>query len=264
MFLMKFSKIIGILFQMEWKRIKYFKMDVFVAFTSKLMYLLINILFWYSLIHIGYSLPGWTYKNILVFIAFSELFYGLNTSVFSMASRFWQYIYSGNLDVALTRPMDPRTRFILLNIDYIELFFTLIEFIVLLTISGVSIRPIQLFLGVMFTIWANIILAIIRSCMSYLAFWHGKMEAISEISDAMTSFNKYPLVIMPPTLVTAFKVILPFFFFSTMSAQVMNDMVDIKNILISILEIIVSTVMWFVINAYLWNKGLRRYEGING
>lgn len=264
MFLKRWSSLLHILISFEWKRMKYFKMDFVINFLGKVMFLLTNLLFWYSLSSAGYELPGWTYQNVIIFIAFSELFYGLDGAVFSMASRFWRYIYSGNLDCGLVRPIDPRVRFLLLNIDYVGLVCTFIEFMTILLFAHADLSFFAVVLGVIFVLWANVILSIIRSCMSYLAFWHGKMEAISEVSDAMSTFNKYPLVIMPKPVIELFKILLPFYFFSTMEAELVNQMIGVKEGIFSVVAFLVCTMLWVVLNNIVWKKGLIRYEGLNG
>lgn len=181
-----------------------------------------------------------------------------------MASRFWYYIYNAILDNTLTRPLDPRVRFIILNIDYVEIILTFLEFIFLLIVSNTKISITSVLFGVIIVIMANIVLSLIRLCGSYFAFWHGKMSAICEVSDALTSFNKYPLTIMPPIIIYIFKFLVPFYFFSTFSAEIVCNLVGIKTISISIAGMIINIILWLVINNIIWKKGLERYESING
>ncbi len=231
---------------------------------SKVIYLVLNLLFWIIVQKVGFFIEGWEYEDIVVFIAFSELFYGLDGAVFTYASRFWMCIHSGVLDNNLTRPIDARVRFMLLNMDYLNLFLAFVEFIVLLLLSGKRMNALAVVVGVIVVLGANIVLSLIRLCGSYLAFWHGKISAVSEVSDCLTSFNKYPLTILPKPVVYLFKFVFPFYFFSTFSSEIVCFSMDAKRLLISATGFVCSLVLWSVLNKALWKKGLKRYESING
>lgn len=264
MFLKKVYRVTHLLFSFELRRLSYYRVDFLIDVFSKIAYLVLNLFFWYVVYDTGYIMEGWDYSSMIAFIAFSELFYGLDNAIFSMSSRFWRYIYSGALDNALTRPIDPRLRFVILNIDYTELLLSFVEFIVLLCVSGRIFDPIRILWGIVWVILANIILTLMRLCGSYIAFWHGKMNAVSEISDCLTSFNKYPLTIMPKTVVILFKFIVPFYFFSTFSAELVCSELTKGDIMVAVVGTVCTSSIWIVINKILWKKGLERYESING
>ena len=264
MFLKRLYNIIKMLFLFEWRRLKYYSVDYIMDVISKVIYLALNLLFWYIVQEAGFSMEGWAYGDIVVFLAFSELFYGLDGAVFTYASRFWMCVHAGVLDNNLTRPMDARVRFMLLNVDYLNLILAFVEFAVLLLLSGHSINFFGAFIGVLVVLGANIVLSLIRLCGSYLAFWHGKMSAVSEISDCLTSFNKYPLTILPKPLVYVFKFVFPFYFFSTFSSELVCFTMDAKKLLISGTGFACLLILWSILNKVLWEKGLKRYESING
>ena len=264
MFLKKLYNIIKILFLFEWRRLKYYSLDYVLDVISKVIYLALNLLFWYIIQEAGFSMEGWNYGDIVVFLAFSELFYGLDGAVFTYASRFWMCVHTGALDNTLTRPLDSRVRFLLLNVDYLSIILAFVDFTVLLLFSGKSLNVVGVFFGVLVVVGANLILSLLRLCASYLAFWHGKMSAVSEISDCLTSFNKYPLTILPKPLVYAFKFVFPFYFFSTFSAELVCFTMEVTELLVSVVGMAVLFVLWSVVNKILWEKGLKRYESING
>ena len=127
-------------------------------------------------------MEGWNYAEIIVFIAFSELFYGLDGAVFTYSSRFWICVHTGALDNTLTRPLDSRVRFLLLNVDYLSIILAFVEFMVLLLLSGKSLNIVGILFGVLVVVGADLVLSLLRLCGSYLSFWHGRMNAVSEIS----------------------------------------------------------------------------------
>lgn len=260
----KIFKMIELMFTFEIRRLRYYSFDYILNVTSKIVYLVLNILFWYVVKDVGLSMEGWKYNDVIVFLAFSELFYGLDAAIFTHASRFWMYIYSGMLDNTLTRPMNSQVRFLLLNVDYIGAIFSVIEFGCLLVISKKKILPSNIAIGIAAVIGANIVLTLMRLCGSYVAFWHGKVSAMSEMADCLTSFNKYPLTIMPKSLVYVFKFIFPFYFFSTFSTEIACFNVSKESLIISFSGFVSLIVLWILVNGILWKKGLERYESTNG
>ncbi|MEG0805762.1 MAG: ABC-2 family transporter protein [Lachnospiraceae bacterium] len=264
MYLKKFTRIIKVLLGFEVRRYQYFVTDTLLGVMSKIFYLLINLFFWWMVMDTGYNIQGWSYGDILVFIAFSELFYGMDNAIFSIISRFWRVIHSGSLDIHLTRPMDPRMRLILINIDYMGLLTTIITFVFLLMVSGKSFQVVSILGGILIVLVANVILAFIRITLSYIAFWHGKMDAVTEIADSLSSFNKYPLVIMPKIAVVVMKFVVPFYFFSTFSAELVIHHLDIQSFIIGIVGIGCNLIIWYGISTFVWKRGLKRYESISG
>ncbi|WP_313134216.1 ABC-2 family transporter protein [Anaerocolumna sp.] len=264
MFWMKSRELNKILLKFKLSRYKMFKIDTILNLLNSFTYLLANLLFWYLITDTGFFIKEWTYSNILVFIAFSELFFGLDSSLFYMVSRFWRMIYSGALDSQLTRPLDPRLRFILLNINYIGALNSFITFIIILIVSQSNLNISLIFVGAIIVIISNIILALIRFVLSYTAFWLGKMDAISELADCLTGFNKYPMIIMPKTIKILFKTLLPFYFFSTFSAEIVIQKIDFTTFIYGAMGILCNLIFWSIINSIVWKKGTARYESLNG
>ncbi len=264
MFLKRQYNIIKVLFLFEWRRFRYYSVDYTMDMISKIIYLILNLLFWYIVRETGFSMKDWSYGDIVVFLAFSELFYGLDGSVFTCVSRFWLCIYSGTLDNNLTRPIDARVRFMILNVDYLNLILTFVEFTVLLLLSKQKASIFDVVVGIFVVLGANMVLSLIRLCGSYLAFWHGKMSVVSEFSDCLTSFNKYPLTILPKPVIYVFKFIFPFYFFSTFSSEFVCFEPEARELIISGIGFVCLFMLWSVLNNFLWKKGLKRYESING
>ncbi|QSX05004.1 ABC-2 family transporter protein [Sedimentibacter sp. zth1] len=264
MYLVKLRSVNKILLKLRIDRCKLFKTDTILSVISSLTYLVANLLFWYLINNTGFLIDGWSYSDILVFIAYSELFFGLESAIFSVASRFWFVVHSGSLDVNLSRPLDPRFRFILLNMDYIKIITTFITFIVIILISKQKINIFMHVLGILIVMVSNFILMLIRFTMSYMSFWFGKMDAISELADCLTWFNKYPLTIMPNIIKIVFKILLPFYFFSTFSTEAVLNKLTMQTAIIGCLGLISNIIIWIVINNYVWKKGREKYESING
>lgn len=264
MFLRKSMQYLKVLCRMRVSRYREFPADTLLSLLSSLLYLLLNLAFWFLVNNAGFFVEGWSYGQLLVFVAFSELFFGLDGAIFGNSSRFWYHIYSGSLDVLLTRPQDPRVRFLMLNIDFLGIFTSFITFAFLLVFSGERVSLALLLLGVLFVLTADAVLGLIRFTLSYTAFWLGRMDAICELADALTWFNKYPLVIMPKAVRVVFKLLVPFYFFSTFSSELVLSKLEPGALLPGIGALLLCAALWCAINSLVWKRGLARYESING
>lgn len=231
---------------------------------SSLVFLAGSIFFWVLITDAGFSIEGWTLSEILVFIAYSELFFGIDEYLFSAASEFWKLIFSGMLETQLTRPFDPRKRFILLNTNYIGLFLTVIKFVLILVVSQYPLSFFDVLTGIAIVIISSISFMFFRFTVSYIGFWQDKMEALTEISHCLTRFNKYPNIIFPRLIQLCFTTILPFYFFSTFSAELVTDKLNSTQMIYLFAALIANLLLWAAINNVVWIRGKKRYENLNG
>lgn len=253
-----------VMIRMRISRYRSFKLDGMLLFISNLIFLVATILFWYIVNDVGFLVEGWSYPQLLVFIALSELFYGFEQNVFSVTSLFWQLIYNGSLDAQLVRPIDPRKRFLLLNVDYMGLLISFVKVGVILALANVTFNPVKLLFAGLVIFAANYVLMRIRFIICYLAFWNRKMDSLTQICDSFTQFNKYPLVIFPQVVKIIFQTILPFYFFSTFSAEFVLDKLSGKNLALMLVGLCINLIFWSLLNQVIWQLGRKNYESISG
>lgn len=256
--------IFKVLFKFRIRIMKTFKLDSILAMASNIILLLGSILFWLLISESGFDLKGWSYSDILVFIAFSEMFYGFEQNVFASASEFWRVIYMGVLDVQIMRPFDVRLRFLLMNVDYLGLFLSFIKVGIIILVSGSRLSLGKILLAISFIFMACYVLMLIRFMVSYLAFKYGKTEVVTQLCDSITKFNKYPLVIFPVVIRIIMTVALPFYFFSTFPAEYVLGKVTGVNILYMLCALLGNMVLWTVLNNLAWRRGRINYESLNG
>ncbi|MCX7871538.1 MAG: ABC-2 family transporter protein [bacterium] len=255
--------LIKIFLKINFKRMKYFGFNTFVDLITNSFYILMNILFWQTIYSNNLSI-SWNFNDLLVFLAFSELFFAFKNGFFSSTTKFWNIIISGKLDVYLVRPVNPIFRVIIANLNLMEFFKGLLLFIILLFFSSVKVRPFFLFIGLLMCFIATLIFSIIELMFSYLAFKFGKIELVFELIDSMIRFNKYPLNILPKLLYYIFIFIMPFAFISTFPALItIGKIKAIKAVGILVLSVVLAGV-WCYLNNMLWEGGLKRYESYNG
>lgn len=241
----------------------YKKDSVFMAF-SNLAFLMGSILFWYLVTDVGFVIKGWTFSQLLVYVAYSELFYGIHQNIFQVAGSYWRFIYTGALDVYICRPMDTRLRLLFLNADFGGLLFTFVKFIVILCISGENISLMKIIIGIGIVFLAGTVFALIQFVFSYAAFWLQKADTIVGLSENLTLFNKYPMDIFPYLFRALCTIIFPFYFFSTFSAKVVLGKYESHYILVGIILAGMNLLLWLFINKIVFERGRKRYESIQG
>lgn len=264
MYFRKIKNLAKIIIRFRLSRYKSFKVDTILNFTSNLLFLIGTVLFWYIIDDAGFIVDGWSYNELLVFIALSEMFYGFEQNIFSMASVFWRVIYTGKLDTQLVRPMEPRRRFMLLNIDYIGLLISFCKVAVILIYAQIRLNFVKLIFSICIIFLANYVLMLIRFIICYASFWGNRLDSLTQICDSFTKFNKYPLIIFPKFVRVIFQTILPFYFFSTYPAQFLLGKMTVENSFILFLGLILNILIWKYINNFMWKKGRVNYESISG
>lgn len=253
-----------ILFRFRIRIVKNFKLDSLFGIASNIIFLVGSILFWILISEAGFILDGWSYGDILVFIALSEMFYGFEQNIFSSASEFWRVIYSGSLDVQIVRPFDVRIRFILMNVDYLGLLLSFVKVGVILFISRVNLSFGKILISILTILVANYVLMLIRFIVSYLAFRYGKTDVVTQLCSSITKFNKYPLVIFPGVARIIMIFIVPLYFFSTFPAEYVLGKVRGISVGYMLLALVINVVLWTVINKFAWRRGRENYESLNG
>lgn len=253
-----------IYFRLRMSQINLYKRDFIFMSASHVAFLLGSILFWYLVTNVGFAVKGWSFSQLLVYVAYSELFFGFHQNLFAIAASYWKFIYSGALDVQILKPMDTRFRLIFLNADLGGMVFTFVKFGVILWVSGERIQVLSMLAGIFVVFLASLTFALIQFTVSYSAFWLHKVKAIVDISENLTLFNKYPLDIFPVMFRGIFSVIFPFYFFSTFSAKVVLNKWTPKEVALGVGLMVVNLAFWFWINKIVFRRGRMRYESIQG
>lgn len=246
------------------KKIKYFKVDYGFMIISNIIQVLIMIVFWDSLYNNNLILPNWDWSHLMIFTAFSEMFFGLKSSFTMAGSRFWTLIVSGKLDSFLVRPIDSRFHFIIRNFRPEFLIRTIPSIFILITISGLTLKPMAFLFGIIVCGIGVILLTLIELCIGYTAFKYGKVDAINELIDSLLQFNSYPLTIFGKVLTSIFTFIIPFMFFSTIPSQIGTNMLGSKELIMAILSLLFVSSIWLGLDNFLWRKGIENYESYNG
>lgn len=256
--------IFKVLFKFRFRIMKTFKLDSILSIASNIISLVGSILFWLLISESGFELAGWSYRDVLVFIALSEMFYGFEQNVFASASEFWRVIYMGGLDVQMVRPFDVRVRFILMNIDYVGLLLSFVKVGVIIMVSGARLVFSKMLLAILVIFVACYVLMLIRLMVSYLAFKYGKTDVVTQLCDSITKFNKYPLVIFPMVIRIIMMVVVPFYFFSTFPAEYVLGKINGVTIIYMLCALLGNVVLWTILNKLAWRRGRMSYESLNG
>ncbi|MBN2257410.1 MAG: ABC-2 family transporter protein [Anaerolineaceae bacterium] len=245
----------------------YFRISYYLQIAASLAYVLSMVFFWQFILAKVPQFAGWDSASIFLFLAFGELFFGINMAFLSISGKLWYFIRMGFLDNYLVKPLDPR---ISIMMDFFEspLFFKSLPgvFLFLFMAFQAGWRPAwdSMIMAVQIVVFATFLFALIQMTFSNIAFWIGSTQALDETLNSLYEFSHYPLDIMPNGVKQLFLYVLPLAFIATVPAQLasgqMSFGVGIKNNIILCLIILI----WLIINEIAWRAGLRRYESYGG
>lgn len=189
------------------------------------------------------------------------MFMALKRGLFPVTGKLWRFIFTGQIDTYLTRPIHPTVLFIVNNIHLEFLIAPLPTILFLFWKSQTIWSGESLIIGSFIVFIAVIITVLLELSASGLAFWFGNISAIDEIVDSFLQINKYPLTLLNQGWQVIFSIVLPFMFNATVPSQIASGL---KVSTLSVTGGVVSILLWPVLVYFVWKEGRRRYEGYGG
>ncbi|WAA09851.1 ABC-2 family transporter protein [Fervidibacillus albus] len=247
----------------HFKKMRYFGMNTITELITNILFIVMNILFWQTIYNYQLNL-SWTYQQMLVFLAYGELFYAFKNGFFQATTKFWVLIVTGKIDAYLIRPVNPVYRIIIANMDFMELVKGSFMFVFLLIISKVNFHFSFLVFSIIICFIATFIYSLIELILGYLSFQFGKIEVVFELIDSLVRFNKYPLNILPKGFFYFFIFGLPLAFISTFPALITIDQLKLSTCLYLFLLSVLLLFFWLGLHQFFWQRGLKSYESYNG
>lgn len=243
------------------------RLSFFLDMLVTAIWMGIYVLFWRILLVNFLSVGGWTFPSLVIFVGFQELTYGINAGLFSGAMRFWVYINTGRLDVALARPMDARLSAILLNIDPWQLIrsglmFTL--FTALAVKLGLPFNPPAILAAIILSFFAAIAKTLLALTINYIAFWWGNVDFLHELIGTLDHFTGIPMTMLPNILQLLFTLGIPLMFAVTFPTLFISGKVSWNDFGLPLVGLGISLSFWVACQEYLWRKGLKAYESFGG
>jgi ABC-2 type transport system permease protein len=249
------------------KQGSYFRVSFYLQLIAGMSYAVTIVLFWQYILSRVPRFVGWDTPSIMLFLAFSELFFGINMGFLSVSGKLWYFIRMGLLDNYLVKPLDPRISIIINYLDtkmFLKSIPGVLFFTYLAVVSGWRVNYWNLVMGGGIAFLATILFAVLQMAASNLVFWFGSIQAIDEAINSLYEFSHYPLNMLPGGLYMTFTIIFPLVYIATVPAQIAAGKFSASEILIHLLIILFLLIIWLGVNEFSWRAGLRRYESYGG
>ncbi len=205
------------------------------------------------------SIHGWSYGEALFLLGTYFLVDNLTSALFYRNfSRVSDYINEGNLDLLLTKPVDPQFTMTTRYTGVSDLLNVVTSFIIM----GVALGKLHLtvtFFGVVgYLSLILLAIAIVYSmwlAVSLLSFWLTQIDDLQDLWSGFYEFAKYPPDIFfgPARLLFTFAI--PILTIVAFPAEFILHRVGPSSILVNL----AIAVILLTITRIFWNIGLRRY-----
>lgn len=210
------------------------------------------------------GIAGWQAGQMMIFMGFTELFWGLSRGIFGIARGFWYLIHTGQLDVHLCRPVEPRIISIVRNMEPTVLLrglvFSTFWLIVALRM-GVHLDPRQMCAAIIVALLGCGVYVEFSLTVNYLGFVWGQASALEETVGGFWELLRYPLNLFPTLVQRGLIALLPAFLAATAPAMVALGKVAALPTMGTALGV---AVLWHLIQQRAWKAGLHHYESCGG
>jgi ABC-2 type transport system permease protein len=207
------------------------------------------------------TLAGWRPPELLAIVGIYTLVSGLSRLVVQPSlQRFMEDIRLGNLDFALTKPVDAQ---LLVSMRQVEV-WKLVDVVVGLAVLGVAVVQLGATIGatqaLAFIVALLAGMAIIVSFLLILAtfaFWLVRLDNILNIFQSMYEAGRWPIGIYPPWLRMMLTFLVPIGFAVTVPTEGLTGRLTAPN-LIGALALAIALP---VLARRFWQIGVRHYSG---
>ncbi len=270
---MTWREVLGIVGKGLWASLKagaYFRVSFILKVLSGLVRAATVLVFWRAVLQRAPSFVGWDETSILVFLGCSELFFGLQLALVSIAGRFWVYIRTGYLDVYLTRPVDARLLVAVANFDVplaVRSVPPSLVYFGLAAANGWQPGAGDLLVALAFIVAGALLLGLIQLCFSLTSFWLGPTEPLDEFVNSLYEFGHYPVDTLSGWVRVLVAWCLGLGYVATVPARCAARGVTalgLHTVCALAVGLAGLVMVWGGLSQLLWVRGRERYEGFGG
>lgn len=250
-------------FHISLERFKRYFPSIFIETIANMTFVITVLIFW-DIIYENFPQHklGFTKEELYIYLAFVEIFFALKQTLVFFNGKFWKTIYNGQLLSMLIRPIHPMWMY-LVNGVRLHMILPPIPIVVYLFYQSRELWTVSTLIGGMLIILlAVVMIGLMELTLSTLAFYMTKMNALDEIIDSLLEFTKYPITAFHYGWQLLFVFIFPFMFYATIPSVVTLTSKSIEGYVI--VGGCCFFVLWGSLLVFLWNRGLRRYDGFGG
>lgn len=248
--------------KVQFKSITTYKLDFYFGAIS-LLFLDLPILVLISIVfsHIS-QLYIWSYYDMLLLNGILMVISSLADCFEGHVRNIGELVSSGEFDNYLIRPVKPSFLLIFTNMQ-IEAIFSFIFGVVLSVISIINIPQLH-DVGMILLLIVHIIIGVLLTsqvifALSCIPFWFIGIRGLWNIINYGYEYSHYPLDIFPNPIKFILKWIIPIGTVGPVTIFVFvngNKIQCLKTIGVEILMCII----WLLIDVFIWEKGLKKYQ----
>ncbi len=259
--------------RLSFLRISENKIQIFGAFFSTAVNLVMYLLFWgvitYQIpILTGFGWAIWGRGELTFLIGMTEVAWGFGAFFWMGIWEIHWYITEIGIETFQIRPAGSLFQ-ILTTSFWAGGLVQLVVGGVMLGLSvitfGLPVTPFSIGLGALALFLGQAALYLLWACLCCLAFWIGRNEGLLEVSDALEyNFSRMPIDIMPLGVQYFLLFIFPVIFISTVPTMIMLNMIPLAPALFYIVIAMLLVILWLVVLRITWSRGLKRYQPVGG
>lgn len=206
------------------------------------------------------SISGWSSKEIYLIMVYMIIAEGFNSLLFEGVWLIPDMVFSGKLDMVLTRPEKPLLQVLSygVGIQGIGNLLFGIPALVYLHISMRLISPVEILCSVCSVICGTMICLSVYLIFNSIAFWFdtGGRTSIPFTISSLGQYARYPISIYPVFMQVILCFVIPYAFMGMVPAMVLTQKIAIGYILSIVM--IAFGFMGFAV--WIFNKGMTKYE----
>ncbi len=259
--------------RLSFLRISENKLQIFGAFFSTTVNLVMYILFWGVITYqipvlTGFGWAIWGRGELTFLIGMTEVAWGFGAFFWMGIWEIHWYITEIGIETFQIRPASSlyqilATSFwagglVQLGVGGLMLGLSVFTF-------GLVISPFSIGLGFLALLLGQAALYLLWACLCCLAFWIGRNEGLLELSDALEyNFSRMPIDVMPAGVQYFLLFVFPVMFISTVPTMIMLHMIPLIPALGYLAIAVILVILWLVILQITWSRGLKRYQPVGG
>lgn len=251
-----------VLFKGQFKSITTYRLDFYFGAVSLLFLdFPILVLIWVMFNHIP-EFYSWTYYEML-------FLNGVLITITSIADCFeghtrniGQLISNGDFDNYLTRPVKTAFLIVFSNVQ-IEAIISFLFGLALTIFSIVNISHLHniaiIFLLIIHIVIGAILTSTVIFALSCISFWFIGVRGLWKIINYSYEYSHYPMNIYPKYIQSFLKWMVPVGFIGPVTIFTFLNGSITQCVKIILIEIVMC-IIWMLVDAFLWKRGIRKYE----
>ncbi|MBW4827732.1 MAG: ABC-2 family transporter protein [Clostridiaceae bacterium] len=244
------------------KKLSEYRVDFYLGVFLLLIIQFLNLSFFYLIFDAVPEIDGWNLYEILLVYGFYTLNCGFFIFLFGKLRSLKAYLYSGEFEIMLTRPIPPILHILISGFNEESIFEIILGFIIIfyaMNNLGISFNFINTIIIILFMILGSLIFGAIAIIAESILFYTRHSFTPIDSIFSLAEFTKYPISIFGIVFQKILTFIIPLGFLSYYPANYFLNKETIKvNIFFA--EGVILCIL-IIVSKIFFNKGLKKYEG---